>query len=74
MPKVTRTSLLTSSFRVSPHDIPERITFRLSEMERCMFADLLTLFGFGVDVAGDSFHHLYRRGLEKVYQEYFEEV
>jgi hypothetical protein len=60
-------------FKVYPREIPEKITIHLSEIERCIFAELLTRFGFGVDVAGDTFHHLYRKGLEKVYKEYLEE-
>lgn len=63
----------TENFRVTSDEIPERMSFYLSETERCMFADLLTRFGFGVDVAGDTFHHLYRRGLESVYREHFGE-
>jgi hypothetical protein len=64
---------LMEDFKVYPREIPEKITIHLSETEKCIFADLLTKFGFGVDVAGDTFQHLYRKGLEKVHKEYFEE-
>jgi predicted nucleotide-binding protein (sugar kinase/HSP70/actin superfamily) len=64
-------NIMTSDFRVHSREIPEKITINLSESERCMFAELLTKFGFGVDVSGDTFQHLYKRGLELVYNEYF---
>ena len=65
--------MTVSEFRVHAQDIPQEMNFMLSETERCMFADLLTRFGFGVDGAGDAFHHLYRKGLERIYAEHFPE-
>jgi hypothetical protein len=64
---------LMKEFKVYPREIPEKMTIYLSETEKCIFADLLTKFGFGADIAGDTFHHLYRKGLERVHREYFEE-
>jgi hypothetical protein len=60
-------------FRVSTNEIPDRITINISETEKCIFADLLTRYGIPVDVAGDTFQHLYRKGLEKMYQEEVQE-
>ena len=62
-----------SEFRVHAHEIPQEMTFVLSETERCMFADLLTRCGIKAGVARDTFHHLYRKGLERVYAEHFPE-
>jgi|GEM_PF-4814698 len=62
-----------SEFRVLTKEIPQEMTFVLSENERCMLADLLTRFGIKVGVAGDTFHHLYRKGLERVYADLFQE-
>lgn len=62
---------MSKDCKVSPSEIPNQITIHVSEMEKCLFAQMLTDFGFGVDVAGDTFHHLYKRGLKKVYNEYY---
>ncbi|GIM47621.1 hypothetical protein DNHGIG_31700 [Collibacillus ludicampi] len=59
-----------SDIRVYAHEIPQCMTIELSEVERCMFANLLTSFRISVDVAGDTFQHLYRLGLERIYKEY----
>ena len=61
---------MTGKFKVYEDEIPSQITINLSSMEKAVFARLLTKFGFGVDVAGDTFRHLYKKGLFKVYNEY----
>ena len=65
--------MAVSEFRVHAQDIPQELTIVLSETERCMFADLLTQFGIGAGIARDTFHHLYRKGLERIYAEHFPE-
>lgn len=62
-----------SEFKVNEKDLPSTITIHLSAMEKAAFARLLTKFGFGVNVAGDTFHNLYKRGLFKVHNEYYPE-
>jgi hypothetical protein len=59
-----------NNFHVSSNDIPDKMTIYLSETEKCIFARLLTKFGISPDVAGDTYHHLYKKGLEKVYEQH----
>ncbi|PGK10558.1 hypothetical protein CN895_23200 [Bacillus cereus] len=62
---------MSKEFKVHPSEIPNTVTIHVGEMEKCLFAQMLTDFGFGVDVAGDTFQNLYKKGLKKVYNEYY---
>ena len=55
------------NFKVRENEIPDRIVINLSMTEKAIFADLLTKYCIPVDVAGDTFQHLYRKSLEKMY-------
>ena len=60
-------------FKVYESEIPDKITVNLGAMDKCLFARMLTDFGFGAEVAGDTFEHLLKKGLKKVYNEYHPE-
>lgn len=58
-------------FKVYEDEIPSQITINLGAMDRCLFARLLTAYGISVDNVGDTFQHLFKKGLRKVYNEEF---
>ncbi len=62
---------MSEKFKVYKSEIPNQITINLGAMDKCLLAKMLTDFGFGVDVAGDTFEHLFKKGLKKVYNEYY---
>lgn len=64
---------MKKEFKVHPSEIPNSINFHVGEMEKCLLAQMLTDFGFGVDMAGDTFQRLLKRGLRQIYNEYYPE-
>ena len=64
---------MNTKFKVNEREIPKQITVNLGMTERALFARMLTAWGFGVEVAGDTFEHIIREGIKKVYAERFPE-
>ncbi len=54
-----------NKFKVHESEIPEQITIHLGMTERALFARMLTAYGFSVDVAGDTFEHIIKKGNTK---------
>jgi len=62
-----------NNFKVYENEIPKKIDVNLGLNERAMFARMLTAWGFSVEDAGDTFEHVLKQGLKKVYDETFKE-
>jgi len=62
---------MKTKFKVNEHEIPSKITVNLGMYERALFARMLTAWGFGVEDAGDTFEHILKQGLRKIYDEKF---
>ena len=62
-----------NNFKVYENEKPKKITVNLGLNERAMFARMLTACGFGVEDAGDTFEHVLKQGLKKIYDETFKE-
>lgn len=60
-------------FKVLPSDIPNEITFVLSEKDKCLFAQMLTDFLIPAEDAGSNYQSILRRGLKMTYNENYPE-
>lgn len=62
---------LNIDFKVSENEIPSQITIQLHEIDKCYLARMLTDFLIPAKDAGSNFQNIFRKGLKKVYNEYY---
>lgn len=63
--------MMPEKFKVHESEIPSKITIHLDLQEKVLLARMLTKYGISVDVAGDTFEHLFKAGLKTFYNERF---
>lgn len=56
---------------VHESEIPPNITIKLGLEDKAILARMLTKFGIGVDVVGDTFEHIFKTALKNEYKNRF---